>query len=80
MNMGRIGYPETSVTKYQCTLRNMPEERRSHRKDLLCTVCWSALAPARGNGPSGPAILFEPQTRLVKRRGEGGVGGGSQDE
>jgi hypothetical protein len=27
--MGRIDYPETSVTNYQLKLRNIPEERRS---------------------------------------------------
>ena len=29
--MGPIGFPETSVQKYQSTLRNTPEERRSHQ-------------------------------------------------
>jgi len=28
--MGPIVFPETSVTNYQSTLRNIPEERRSH--------------------------------------------------
>jgi len=28
--MGPIGCPETSVTNYHSTLRNIPEERRSH--------------------------------------------------
>jgi hypothetical protein len=28
--MGPIGCPETSVTNYHNTLRNIPEERRSH--------------------------------------------------
>ena len=28
--MGPIGCPETSVGNYHCTLRNNPEERRSH--------------------------------------------------
>jgi hypothetical protein len=30
LKMGPIGFPETSVTNYQYTLRNIPEERRSH--------------------------------------------------
>ena len=30
LKMGRVGYTETSVTKYQFTPRNIPEERRSH--------------------------------------------------
>jgi hypothetical protein len=29
-----IGYPETSVNNYQSTLRNIPEERKSHLKIL----------------------------------------------
>jgi len=28
--MGLRGYSETSVTNYQSTLRNIPQERRSH--------------------------------------------------
>ena len=28
--MGPIGCPETSVRNYRSTLRNIPEERRSH--------------------------------------------------
>jgi len=28
--MGPIGYPETSIWNYHSTLRNFPEERRSH--------------------------------------------------
>jgi hypothetical protein len=28
--MGPIGCPETSVTNYESTLRDIPEERRSH--------------------------------------------------
>ena len=30
LNMGPTGCPETSVTNYQSTLSNIPEERRSH--------------------------------------------------
>ena len=30
LRMGTIGYPETSITNYQSTLFNMPEDRRSH--------------------------------------------------
>ena len=30
LKMGPIGCPETSVNKYQSTLRNVAEERRSH--------------------------------------------------
>jgi hypothetical protein len=30
LKMGSIGCPETSVTNYRCTLRDIPEERRSH--------------------------------------------------
>ena len=30
--MGPIGCPETSITYYQTTLRNIPEERRSQTK------------------------------------------------
>jgi hypothetical protein len=30
LKMGQIGCPETSVTNYQSTLRNIPEERRTH--------------------------------------------------
>ena len=30
LTMGRIDCPVTSVTNYQSTLRNIPEERRSH--------------------------------------------------
>jgi len=28
--MGPMGFPETSVNNYECMLRNIPEERRSH--------------------------------------------------
>jgi len=28
LKMGRIGYPETSVTNYELTLRNIPEGRK----------------------------------------------------
>jgi hypothetical protein len=28
--VGKISCPETSVTKYQSTLRNIPEDRRPH--------------------------------------------------
>jgi len=31
--MGPLGCPETSITNYQSTLRNIPEERKS---DLRC--------------------------------------------
>jgi hypothetical protein len=31
LNMGPICYPETSVKDYHSTLRNTPEERRSHQ-------------------------------------------------
>ena len=30
LKVGPIGFPETSVTKYQPTLRNIAEDRRSH--------------------------------------------------
>lgn len=30
--MGPLGFPETSLTKYQLTLRNIPEERRFQTK------------------------------------------------
>ena len=30
LKMGRIGYPETSVTNFQLTLRNDPEAGRPH--------------------------------------------------
>jgi hypothetical protein len=35
LNMGPIGSTETTVTNYQSTLRNIPEERRSHLKGGL---------------------------------------------
>ena len=48
--MGLIGCPETSVTNYQSTLRNIPEGRRSHLHSsrslksrnvrLVLTVCY----------------------------------------
>jgi len=33
--MGQVACPETSVNNYLSTLRNVPEERRSHTKELL---------------------------------------------
>jgi hypothetical protein len=30
LKMGSIGCPETSITKYQSMLRNIPKERISH--------------------------------------------------
>jgi hypothetical protein len=35
--MGTVGCPETPVTNYQCTVRNNPEERRSHVVMILET-------------------------------------------
>ena len=36
LKTGRIVYPETPVTKYQFTPRNIPEERRSHLRRGGC--------------------------------------------
>jgi hypothetical protein len=53
-----IAWPETSVQNYHCTLRNDPEERRSHLHrsgslksrtlhiDRLITLVWSPMADA----------------------------------
>jgi hypothetical protein len=35
--MGPIGCPETSVTDYQSTLRNIPEKRRCQMLLCVCT-------------------------------------------
>jgi hypothetical protein len=32
LNLGPIGFPETSVSNYYYTLSNIPDERRSRRK------------------------------------------------
>ena len=37
MKMGTVGCLETSVTNYQCTVRNNPEERRSRVVMILET-------------------------------------------
>ena len=33
--MGKTGFPETSVTNYQSTLHNTPEERRSQNEEIF---------------------------------------------
>ena len=38
LNRGRISYPETSVTNYQSTLRNAPEERRPEMTQIYYEV------------------------------------------
>jgi len=42
--MGPIGRPETSVTKYQYTLRKVPEERRSRVHSSLYTSVYRLSA------------------------------------
>ena len=42
--MGPIGCPETSVTNYHHTLRNIPEERRSLMYDVSTQNAFSYLA------------------------------------
>jgi hypothetical protein len=36
LTMGPISYAETTVTNYQFTLRNIPEEPRSHNHSYYC--------------------------------------------
>jgi hypothetical protein len=35
LNMGKTGSPETSVTNYQSSLHNTPEERRSQNEEIF---------------------------------------------
>jgi len=43
LKMGRIDCPETPVTKYQFTPRNIPEERRSHLRRGGCLKSGTVL-------------------------------------
>ena len=36
---GQTYCPETSVTNYQSTLRRIPQEQRSCRKNVSCNIC-----------------------------------------
>jgi len=49
LQMGPIGYAETSVRNYYCSLRNSPEERSSHllRGASLKSLIISPLHPTR---------------------------------
>ena len=38
---GLLGCPETSVISYQSTLRNIPEERKSHYQPILSALFHS---------------------------------------
>ena len=40
LKMGTISCPETLVTNYQCALRNIPEERRSHDASVF-EICFT---------------------------------------
>ena len=44
LKMGPIGCPETSVTKYQATLCNIPEERRSEVHGAASLKPWRIMA------------------------------------
>jgi hypothetical protein len=49
LKMGRIGFPETSVTNCQSTMHNIPEERRYHYVPyllILTYVCHQSLTDA----------------------------------
>jgi hypothetical protein len=43
LKMGLIGFPETSVTNCQSTLRNIPEERRSYVEIFCCLIRLSKI-------------------------------------
>jgi hypothetical protein len=43
MNMGLIGWPETSVRNYDRSLRNNPEERSSRNNQYNAQICTNAL-------------------------------------
>ena len=51
--MGLIGCPETPVTNYKFTLRNILEERRSH----VCYSVWNVQHVVGGNSDPNDFIL-----------------------
>jgi hypothetical protein len=54
------GCPETSVTNYQTTMRNIPEERRYHRY-VYINICKGkvSLQHCRINGDHGGLFFFQ---------------------
>ena len=77
--MGPIGCPETSVKYYHSTLRNIPEERRSHepmnKLDVSCTEpsafklrhCGHTVSVLSSSVPKSGIFILEDGTDTLSR-------------
>jgi len=59
--MGLIGCPETTVTNYQSTMCNIPEERRSHRY-IYINICRGKITLQHSRINSDHEVILFPQT------------------
>jgi hypothetical protein len=59
--MGPIRCPETSVKDYHLTLRNTPEERRSHENSERRNTRWPVAAIVEAMSLRFPDFFYEKQ-------------------